>query len=160
QTLTVCTAVDKASQELGLKQRRDLLRLNVGALKSTSPLLGHVSLFEGMPVILRSHNLSTDLGITNGAQGIVRKIFTALCPAGFMYATCMLVEFTHSKVHLTGLPIGYYPIIPSTWTFTTSIVSDDGNTEKIQITRHQLPIQPAFAVTGHSAQGKTLPHVL
>jgi hypothetical protein len=30
----------------------------------------------------------------------------------------------------------------------------------MQITRHQLPIQPAFAVTGHSAQGKTLPQVL
>ncbi|KAG1811782.1 uncharacterized protein BJ212DRAFT_1277471, partial [Suillus subaureus] len=28
------------------------------------------------------------------------------------------------------------------------------------ITRHQLPIQPVFAVTGHSAQGKTLPKVL
>ena len=28
------------------------------------------------------------------------------------------------------------------------------------IVRSQLPIQPAFAVTGHSAQGKTLPKVL
>lgn len=31
---------------------------------------------------------------------------------------------------------------------------------KKKVTRHQLPIQPAFAVTGHSAQGKTLPNVL
>ncbi|KAG2065972.1 hypothetical protein BDR04DRAFT_1121493 [Suillus decipiens] len=36
----------------------------------------------------------------------------------------------------------------------------EGASEKLQITRNQLPIQPAFAVTGHSAQEKTLPKVL
>jgi hypothetical protein len=71
QTLTVCVALDKDSQKLGLEQCSDLLCLNVGALKSMSPLPGHVTLFEGMLVVLRSCNLSTDLGITNGAQGIV-----------------------------------------------------------------------------------------
>ncbi|KAG1780876.1 hypothetical protein EV702DRAFT_1042590 [Suillus placidus] len=68
ETLTACAAVDKASQELGLKQYSDLLCQNVGALKSMSPLLEHVTLFEGMPVILRSQNLSIDLGIMNGVQ--------------------------------------------------------------------------------------------
>jgi hypothetical protein len=32
--------------------------------------------------------------------------------------------------------------------------------KKIRVTRHQLPIQPAFTVTGHSLQGKTLPDVI
>jgi hypothetical protein len=30
----------------------------------------------------------------------------------------------------------------------------------IRATRQQLPLQPAFAVTGHSAEGKNLPNVL
>ncbi|KAG2352758.1 hypothetical protein BDR07DRAFT_1383930 [Suillus spraguei] len=60
-----------------------------------------------MPVILQVHNLSTDLGITNGLQDCT-----------------------------------------------------EGKQEKIRVTRHQVPIQPAFTVTGHSAQGKTLPQVI
>jgi len=45
--------------------------------------------------------------------------------------------------------------------FTTSITHEvDGKQEKIKISRHQVPIQPAFAVTGHSAQGKTILKVL
>jgi ATP-dependent exoDNAse (exonuclease V) alpha subunit len=58
------------------------------------------------------------------------------------------------------LPRGYFPILPVTWSFTTSFVCDtDGQHEKVKLTRHQVPIQPAFAVTGQSAQGKTLPKV-
>ncbi|KAJ8591569.1 hypothetical protein M405DRAFT_706947, partial [Rhizopogon salebrosus TDB-379] len=121
---------------------------------------GFVLLFEGMPVILRIRNLSTDLAITNGSQGIVRRIFTNMSPAGLTYASCVLVEFPHSKVHLSDLPKGYFPILPCTWSFTTFIDADDGSQKKLRITRSQLPIQPAFAVTGHSAQGKTLPQVL
>ncbi|KAG1740758.1 uncharacterized protein EDB91DRAFT_1248153 [Suillus paluster] len=121
QTLVVCGTLDKASRELTCKERSDLLHLNVTALKSSSPLPGHISLYEGMPIILRSWNLSTNLGITNGTQGVVRKIFTEVCLVGFIYATCVLVEFPHSKVQLTDLPLGYYPIVPSTWVFTTAL---------------------------------------
>ncbi|KAG9310716.1 hypothetical protein JVU11DRAFT_9315 [Chiua virens] len=73
-----------------------------------------VALYVGMPVILRLRNLSTDLGITNGSQGI-----------------------------LSDLPPKYFVVTP-----------------KVRIERLQLPIQPAFAVTGHSAQGKTLPKIM
>ncbi|KAG2353346.1 hypothetical protein BDR07DRAFT_1309779 [Suillus spraguei] len=113
-----------------------------------------------MPAILCSWNLSTELSIMNGAQGLVCKIFTDVYPAGFMHTTCVLVKFPHSKIQLSDLPVGYYPIVPSTWAFTTAIDDGHGGSEKIRITRHQLLIQPAFAVAGHSAQGKMLPHVL
>jgi hypothetical protein len=56
--------------------------------------------------------------------------------------------------------MGYYPILPSTWTFSTVLDVDQPTQKKICVTRSQLPIQPGFAVTGHSSQGKTLPHVL
>ena len=95
----------------------------------------------------------------------MHKIFTTTCPVGLTYATCIIVEFPHSKVDVTGLPKTWFPITQVTWSFTTlldSLNADTGSKEnlKIRITRSQLPIQPAFAVTGHSAQGKTLPKVL
>ncbi|KAG2112599.1 uncharacterized protein F5147DRAFT_527641, partial [Suillus discolor] len=146
---------------VSLAERQQLLNLNISALKSTQALPGFVVLAEGMPVILRVRNLSTDLGITNGSQGIVKKIFSTICPAGFTYATCVLVEFPHSRVKLSNLPKTIFPIVPSTWTFTTLIQAEgDRPQRKIRVTCRQLPIQPAFAVTGHSSQGKTLPQVL
>ena len=43
------------------------------------------------------------------------------------------------------------------WSFTMTFVCDiDGKHEQIKISCHQVPIQPAFTVTGHSAQGKTV----
>jgi ATP-dependent exoDNAse (exonuclease V) alpha subunit len=36
----------------------------------------------------------------------------------------------------------------------------DGLQQKVRVTRNQIPIQPAFTITGHSLQGKTLPNVI
>ncbi|KAG2347005.1 hypothetical protein BDR05DRAFT_831836, partial [Suillus weaverae] len=106
-------ALDKlSSHELSHAECKTLLQLNIVTLKAARSLPGYVMLFEGMPVILQLHNLSTDLGITNGSQGVVCKIFTATCPTGFTCASCILVEFPHSKVHLSDLPKGYFPILP------------------------------------------------
>lgn len=82
------------------------------------------------------------------------------CPVGLVYAMCAVVEFLHSKVHVSGLPKTWFPVTQATWSFTTLLDKPDGSKEKNRVTRSQLPIQPAFAVTGHSAQGKTLPKVM
>jgi ATP-dependent exoDNAse (exonuclease V) alpha subunit len=95
------------------------------------------------------------LGITNGSQGIVRQINTTEITTGITHCTSAIVEFPSSRAQLPKLPPKHYPISPITWTFTTK-----PNGEHIKATRHQLPLQPAFAVTGHSAEGKTLPNVL
>jgi hypothetical protein len=113
-----------------------------------------------MPVILRMKNISTDLGITNGSQGIVRRLDTAIDPTGFTYCKCVLVEFPDSKVALPNLPKGYFPIVPIKCTFTTLLTTEDGTKITIRLTRSQVPVQPGFAVTGQSAQGKTLPSML
>ena len=76
---------------------------------------------------------------------------------GFTYGVCVIVEFPHNKVHLSHLPPKHFPVTPITWTFTTLVGK---SRQKLCIVRSQLPIQPAFSVTGHSAQGKTLPKVL
>lgn len=159
QPIVHCLALDKCTHyALTLPEREVLLRLNVSSFPQSLP--GTIPLYVGMPVILRLRNLSTDLGITNGSQGIVQKIFSSTCPLGLRYATCIYVEFPHSKVKLDGLPPTYFIITPVKWMFTTLLKRHDGSQTKVRICRLQLPIQPAFAVTGHSAQGKTLPKVL
>jgi hypothetical protein len=158
--LVMCAAQDKSSCELSDVDCTKLLHMNISSLKSAGTLPGFVVLFEGMPVILRGHNLSTDLGIMNRSQGTVRRIFTSISSAGMTYATCVLVEFPLSKVQLTTLPTGYFPILPTMWTFLTLLDVNQLTQKKIHVTCSQLPIQPVFAVTGHVSQGKTLMHVL
>ncbi|KAG1765857.1 hypothetical protein EV702DRAFT_919453, partial [Suillus placidus] len=121
---------------------------------------GYVPLYIGMPVILRSHNISTDLGIANGSQGVVHGLYTVVCPNGFTYCICALVYFPTSRVDLLGLGKGIFPITLISWAFTTLLPGSPDSGAKVRVTREQLPIQPAFAVTGHSAQGKTLPRVI
>jgi len=91
----------------------------------------------------------------NGSQGIVRQINTEQTSYGITYAKTIIVEFPKSKAAFADLPPHYFPISPISWTFATKL-----NGELIRVNRHQLPVQPAFAVTGHSAEGKTLPNVL
>ncbi|KAH7904307.1 hypothetical protein BJ138DRAFT_974232, partial [Hygrophoropsis aurantiaca] len=156
--LVVCAALDKITptpSESDTEIYMDLLKLDVSRFSSEGALPGFISLYEGMPVILRNRNLSTELGITNGAQGTLRQIN---CEVGFSQltsATSVIVEFPRSRVHLPHLPEHYFPITAITWHFSTTLTNSSGNQDKYRVVRQQLPIQPAFAVTGQSAQGKT-----
>ena len=158
--LVVCAALDQATELLSKENRQFLLNLNVANITAQGSLPGFLSLYVGMPVILHMRNISTDLAITNGSQGYVRKISTSTTVDGFTYSTCVIVEFPDSKIQLLDLPYGHFPITPISWQFTTILPAEDGKQQKVRITRHQLPIQPGFAVTGQSAQGKTLPQVI
>jgi len=71
------------------------------------------------------------------------------------YAKSTIVKFPKSKAKFNDLPQHYFPIMPISWTFATKL-----NGELIKVNRHQVSVQPAFAITGHSAEGKMLPHVL
>ncbi|KAF6752478.1 hypothetical protein DFP72DRAFT_815307, partial [Ephemerocybe angulata] len=134
--------------------------MDTSAFTNKSALPGIIPLFVGMPVILRSRNISTDLGVTNGAQGILKKIVTEMLHDGTCVAKVAIVHFPTSKVNLEGLAPGYFPIEPIAWSFTVKLPSHlaklSGNGDTLRVRRYQLPIQPAFSVTGHSAQGKTL----
>jgi hypothetical protein len=130
--LVSCYALDKCSHKvLNGDARRKLIQLDMAALRSTQTLLGCLPLYVGMPVILRLRNLSTDLGITNRSQGFVRRISTEKCPNGLTYATCVIVYFPSSKVQLSDLAPGHFPITPVSWTFTTLLQGLDGALEKL-----------------------------
>jgi hypothetical protein len=137
-----------------------LLHLDMSSSKLKDALPGFLPLYIGMPVILKCKNISTDLGITNGSQGFVRNFDIKQGLSGRFYSTCVLVEFPNSKVFLPDLPEKWFPIVPVKSTFTTQLLSESGTKFTTKITRSQLPIQPAFAITGHSAEGKTLSNVL
>ena len=159
--LTICAALDTCpTRDLSRPEWEQLLNLNMSSSKLKDSLPGFIPLYVGMPIVLRSKNISMDLGITNGSQGIVRKIYTKICPTGFTYCTSVLVEFPDSKIALLDLPKGYFLIMPIKTTFSTVLTSSDGAKLTIQLTRCQVPVQLAFAITGQSAQGKTLPCVL
>ncbi|KAK0227694.1 hypothetical protein IW262DRAFT_1265434, partial [Armillaria fumosa] len=120
-------------------------------------LPGMLLFYVGMPVILRYRNISTDLKITNGAQGYVRHLELANDPYNLTYLVAVIVEFPSSKVKLSGLPKGYFPVKPMSWMFKHKIIGESGKHEFVMVTREQVPIQPGFALTGHVAQGQTMP---
>lgn len=161
--LVVCASRDivPTSAVLSSEEYQSLLKLDFAPSKHQGALLGFLPLYEMMPVVLRLCNLSTELKITNSSQGIVRKIFIDTDEYGYTYCRCAVVEFKDSPVRLDGLPPGYFPIFPTTFSYPKKMkVGPEGHEEIVRVCRHQLPIQPGFAVTGHSAQGKTLPNIL
>jgi hypothetical protein len=159
--LTYCAAYDLVDGSEPVPcERRHLLGLNLADFSSEGALPGLIPLYVGMPVILRNRNISTELGVTNGSQGVVRKIFTKPCASNYSVAKCVIVEFPDSNLEIPRLPPRHFPLTPTTWKFTTAITDSAGIKRNAHVIRSQLNLQPAFAITGHAAQGKTLPQVL
>ena len=98
--LVLCAALDKITSPSVVSSGviDHLLNLNMSSLSREGALPGYVPLFISMPVILRYRNVSTELRITNGSQGIVRQINTDITLTGLTYCTSVVVEFPNSKV--------------------------------------------------------------
>ena len=47
-------------------------------------------------------------------QGVIRKVSTSICSAGYTYATSAIVEVPRSKVNLSKLPPKCFPLEPLT----------------------------------------------
>ncbi|TEB25457.1 hypothetical protein FA13DRAFT_1898160, partial [Coprinellus micaceus] len=164
RTLTVCAAKDidrDSNTVLSPSLRTQVLQMDTSRLTNNGALPGVLPLYIDMPVILRMRNVSTELGVTNGTQGILKKIVTEKLNDQTEIPKLAIVHFPSCKAKLRDLPAGYFPIEPISWSFTAVLPRNATEESKaVRIRRYQLPIQPAFAVTGQSAQGKTLPIVL
>lgn len=163
--LIICAALDTVKGKcVPDPSRQSLLKLDVTRLTSEGSLPGFLPLYVNMPIILRNKNISTELGIANGSQGILRQITTAVCPSGLTYGKSALVEFPTSKVALPGLPPKYFPLEPIKWTFTAKLNMHPGDDSqgdvRCKVTRSQWGFQPGFACTGHAAQGKTFQNIM
>jgi hypothetical protein len=116
-----------------------------------------LELFIGAPVIIRQGNLSVELGITTGAQGFVRGLELEQLESGDMHASVAIVEFPDADIQLDGLPKNHVPIKAVSGHVSQMMTRKDGNSQwRMEATRYQLPFELAFAITGHSAQGKTM----
>lgn len=160
----VCEAIDAIDKKIvsDVNLRNQLL--NHDRSSSEKGLPGKIPLHVGMPVILKGKNLATELKVTNGARGVVHRILTDAELDG-RSAKCVLVEFPNSPISIPGLPRGVYPIVPHRESFDPVVKCSEpraGEPQfvKLKVSRRQLPIQPAYAITGHCAQGQTLPSVV
>lgn len=162
--LVRCAALDYIGNRLvpqtpHARCRSHVLGLRTAKHSADGALCGVLPLFVGMPVILRVRNIAVDLRIANGSQGFVHQIESGVDEYGFTYAKAALVYFPDSPVQLTGLPKGVFPIKPISWSFSAMLQLERGKVQSYKVKRYQLPIEPGYSVTGHSAQGKTLPKV-
>lgn len=152
--LIMCMSCDIpiTSVKLTKIEYESLLKQNFTSAKNQGALPGFLSLYISMPVILRHRNISTELKIANGSQGIVHKIFSEVDEYGFTYCSCAIIEFKDRPICLENLPQGFFPIFPTTFLYSKRLVlSSLGCEEVVRFSCHQLPIQPAFVVTGHLA---------
>jgi len=141
-----------------------------------------------MPVLL-TDNIVCELGLSNGTQGIFRefvyddqenlgsfKVKSDAFLSNMIYIKrplYALVEINTSQVEtsLDGLPPKLIPISLIKEQFTVPIKQLFGRliervqgekkvSETIQVTRTQLPIVPAFAITTYKAQGLTMNKII
>ncbi|KAG9310568.1 hypothetical protein JVU11DRAFT_9368 [Chiua virens] len=124
-----------------------------------------ILLLHSTPFLLPSLSMSACLSLC--VFGICRQIsgqpmgrdescanFSPVNDLGLTYHTGAYVEFSHCKVELSDLSPKYFAIVLVKWSFMTLLKVSDGTEERAGIDCLQLPIQPAFAVAGHSAQGE------
>ena len=133
----------------------------------TSGLPGECYLLPGMPVMLTT-NIATELGLTNGSCGTLEHI---VCDARERQKPTNTVQVVlEYQIHhaivsfpgtkcpkLDGLPDKHIPVFPVKGTFCYKF---PGSKRSITITRTQIPLNPAYAITSYKSQGKTLPSAI
>ena len=123
----------------------------------TNQRLTRLPLVLGMPVLV-SHNFSVEDGVVNGARGIVKQIRFSTDDHGRRHLTSVIVHIPDSSsTPFSDLSSNEYPILPDSTDFQMNHPYDHSN---ITILRHQIPLQPAFAMTAHRSQGQTLPRAI
>ncbi|KAE8233253.1 hypothetical protein CF326_g1706 [Tilletia indica] len=150
--LVTSHAIDTTDVPMNRQTRVSLLSYN--GQGDTKVGMGRIPLYIGMPVIYRGPNKSVALGITNGVFGTITGWNLKLNRHGLTTPVGAIVQFDSSATwSLTGLDRGCLPVYPTSTTFTFAL--HDEITTVRRISRRQLPLQPGFAMTVHSAQGIT-----
>lgn len=172
EEITYCPAKDAPSAE-ALRERPDLPAQKLSWLqrhdRESGDLYGIVTLVQGMPVALTDHiDRSIDKQLLRGKVGqihswVLHEQETSTSHDGVRVLRklpkVVFVKFRNpdgSDVEwkLPGLEeFGLYPIVckKGTW-----FLDRGRQNPRLRITRSQLPLAPAFAMTAHAAQGQTL----
>jgi ATP-dependent exoDNAse (exonuclease V) alpha subunit len=119
----------------------------------TNSGLGRIPLVLGMPVMI-SQNFDVTGGVTNGCMGKLVKLRYQVGEDGRRHALSCVVEAPDTTP-------GIIPDLPAHHVVSLRdnidiIFKHPHSGVSLSVKRTQLPILPAFAMTAHKAQGKTL----
>lgn len=154
--LKIYTAKDKTSHKLiPAGALRDLI-LNTDT-GQTGGLMGRLPLAKGMPVILL-HNYDVAHGIVNGADGFLDTVLEHEEDGELIADACVI-----SAPETTAAPLSLLPpkkIVALSESKSLEKFRHPVSGKKKSISRRQIPIVPAFAMTDYKAQGRTLEKVI
>ena len=143
-----------------------------GVIKPKLPRSLHLAI--GAKVSLTC-NLKTEIGLVNGAEGTIADIL--LVPDTITHrsdsaSNCIFLDrppiilFRPNDPHpalrsytFTGLehyPPGLVPIVSVERNYRAEIYA--GSLQRMNVTRHQLPLTLSYAITDYKAQGRSLTH--
>ena len=120
--------------------------------RDTGDLCGTLPLAIGMPVALTHHlNRSPEMMLLKGTKG---PVHSWVWDENDRLPRCVYFKVPGATWQLDGIDEpGVYPIYPrkEDWFL-------DGKRKNpvLKVKRQQIPLTPAFAITAHSSQGKTL----
>ena len=167
--LYVCSAEDTiAGNPVSNEEKIAIVTRSKGSKTHTDHggLAKEMEVAIGAPVMI-THNIQTDLDLANGARGIIEGIVldereriiasTETHSIHLRYPPrYILVKLHHTKApSFEGLPQNVIPIEPIKKNFT---INKDG--VKKTVTRLQLPLTLAYALTDYRSQGQTLNPVM
>jgi hypothetical protein len=140
------------SDEIDFDDQLEIWKVRHG---DTEHFAGKLSLCVGMPVMIRNND-ATELCITKGQEGIVVGWQSYKGSHGKCVLDTLFIKLENPPqlVQIPGLPDNIVPIMKSTKTITCVFPSD----LKESIERQQVWVLPNFAMTAHTAQGKTRPY--
>jgi len=124
----------------------------------TGGRVGALPLVLGMPVVV-TENFDVAGGVVNGSTGTLRHVRYRLGDDGKRYLTSCIVElpdFTGDG--LPHLPPNHVPIIPNEAEMRAFRHPNSGRSCTLR--RHQVPLDAAFAITAHKAQGRSMNKVI
>ena len=124
--------------------------------RDTENLSGMLPLAVGTRVVLADHlDRAEDKLLLRGSAG---RVHSWVWKENDLRPTCVYVKFDGATWQLDGAPEpGLYPVYPA-----RKVWKLDAKRKKpvLKIARTQLPLAPAYAITAHGSQGKTLPAAL
>ena len=172
EAITYCPAKDTPSPE-ALRERPDLPAQKLSWLqrhdRESGDLYGMVTLVKGMPVALTDHiDRNAEKQLLRGKVGeihswVLDEKETSMFENGVRVLRklpkVVFVKFRNADATDVGWKLpgleehGLYPIVSKKGTW---YLDRGRQNPRLRITRSQLPLAPAFAMTTHAAQGQTL----
>ena len=124
----------------------------------TGGRVGALPLVLGMPVVL-TENIDVAGGIVNGSTGILRKVRYRVDDDDRRFITSCIVELPDvTSDALPNLPPKHVAVLPNNVEMKSFRHPNSGRSCTLR--RCQVPLDAAFAITAHKAQGQTMRKVV